>query len=107
MAKDNSRQAGYSGIARAGEPTMNNAQTSELFFNIAAAADNISNLCAEAVDGGDQAENFAAAARDLANQVGWMADIGAKAFGGVALKGTDAREWLLSPSYHNAAKADA
>lgn len=81
-------------------------QAAVSFGTIADLAMTVHALCIEVIDKmGDpteHAEPLALAARELAAQIGLLADIGAVSLGKTACKGTDPAAWLQPPIYPRA-----
>lgn len=78
------------------------------FGEIAMLADAVHRLIAGVItkmdDPAEDAETPAVAARELAKQIGLLADLGARSLGAVELRGATAQEWLHSPIWHVIAK---
>jgi len=77
------------------------------FGTIAGLADTVHRLCVETVqklgDPEEDAEALVVAARDLAAQIGLIADTEARALGAVCFKDPTPAAWLQPPIYHEAA----
>lgn len=85
---------------------VNLTQIRELATKIAGSAQTIEMMAVLCVEGTEDAEASAAgcAARDLAAQVGWMADMIITKLGGAGCVG-GAEEWMLPPTYLEAQPA--
>jgi hypothetical protein len=81
-------------------------QAAVSFSTIAELASTVHQMCIEVVakmgDPEEHAEFFAVAARDLASQIGLLADIGAESLGELVCKGTNPAAWLQPPIYPTA-----
>lgn len=84
-------------------------QAAVSFGEIAERADIVRRLLVEVIekmgDPEEDIESLVVAGRELAAQIGLVADMGARSLGSSALKGTEAQAWLLPPVWHDLGSA--
>lgn len=79
-----------------------------LLSEISQNADAIAHLVCECVEAGDDLESvnkLLFAARSIANQIGWAADLGGGKLGSVLVFKGGAEDWMMPPAYHYEASA--